>query len=311
MTQQGEAARELLAAGGKWTDEMAREALPILLWAAQNNRTITYKQLAEELASRTGEPVKRRMTLYGKPAGKIGDALILLAEETGWDIPPLNAIVVNAATELPGDGATYFIKRLLLPSLRSNITKGDAKALAEAAVSSVLNHTDWPHVAQALGVSKLPPVRVLQDTTPTSEPIRRPAPSPKAGGYPESEKHKALKRWAIANPAFFEKYGKFRQGVNEAALESGDKLDALLSNQKTRLAIEVKASNAPDSEVFRGIFQCIKYRATLRAMQTADSVIPNANAVLLLTHAAPAEALRLARRLRVDILVAPAGADRG
>ena len=55
MTQQGEAARELLAGGEKWTDEMAREALPMLLWAAQINRTISYKQLAEELARRTGE----------------------------------------------------------------------------------------------------------------------------------------------------------------------------------------------------------------------------------------------------------------
>lgn len=312
MTQQGEAARELLAAGGKWTDEMAREALPILLWAAQNNRTITYKQLAEELASRTREPVKRRMTLYGKPAGKIGDALILLAEETGWDIPPLNAIVVNAATELPGDGATYFIKRLLLPSLRRDIVKGDAKALAEAAVNSVLNHTGWPQVAQALEVGKLTPVQVLLATTPESDPIKRPAPSTQAGGYPESAQHKALKRWAAANPAFFTKYGSFPPGrEKEECLESGDRLDAYLSNSKTRLAIEVKASNAPDSEVFRGIFQCIKYRATLRAMQMADSVIPNANAVLLLTRAAPPEARRLARRLQVEILVAPAGADRG
>ena len=55
MTQQGEAAREVLADGEKWTDKMARDALPILLWAAQNNRTITYKQLAEELARCTGE----------------------------------------------------------------------------------------------------------------------------------------------------------------------------------------------------------------------------------------------------------------
>lgn len=304
-------ASELLAKGDKWTDEMAREALPILLWAAQHRRTITYKQLAEELESRTGDPIKRRMTLYGKPAGKIGDALILLADETGWDIPPLNAIVVNAATGLPGAGATSFIKRLLLPSLRSNITKGDAKALAEAAVENVLNYGHWSEVAKALQVKKLPPVQVLQEEESLDTPIQRPEVHPKAGSYPESSQHKALKHWAASHPKFFSRFGKFPKGKTEADLESGDRLDALLSNRETRLAIEVKAGNAPESEVFRGIFQCIKYQATLRAMQLADCQIPNAKSVLLLTKKMSAEANRLAKKLQVTVLIAPNGADHG
>jgi hypothetical protein len=306
-----ESARELLASGDKWADRMARTTLPILLWAAQHHQPITYKQLAEELADRTGEPIKRRMTLYGKPAGKIGDVLILLARDTGWDIPPLNAIVINAGTKLPGDGATDFIKRLLLPSVRRSIAKGDTTALAKAAVESALNHTDWARVANALKVGRLLPVRVLKESKPENEPIKRPKPASPDIGYAETAQHKALKRWAAANPWFFRKYGQFGHGRNEARLESGDKLDALLISKTMRLAIEVKASNAPDLEVYRGIFQCVKYRATLKAMQTADGVIPNANAVLLLTRSGPADAQRLARRLQVDVLIAPAGADRG
>jgi hypothetical protein len=308
MTQ-GTAARQLLVLGERWTDTMAREALPILLWVAEHRRTITYKQLAEELEARTGEPVKRRMTLYGKPAGKIGDALILLADEAGWDIPPLNAIVVNASTDLPGDGATYFIKQLLHRDLRRNLAKGDAEALALAAVEAVQHYSDWKKVARALGVRRLTPVQALQESEPESEPIRRPKPSPKAGSYPESLQHKTLKLWAVQHPKFFDKYGKFSAGKNEVRLDSGDSLDAQFTNQRTRLAIEVKASNAPDSEVFRGIFQCVKYRATLRAMQLADSTIPNANAVLLLARDTPKEAKRLAKRLLIDILTAPNGAD--
>ncbi|CUK11811.1 hypothetical protein [Achromobacter xylosoxidans] len=312
MMQQGEKARELLASGSKWTDEMARAVLPILLWAAKNHRTITYKQLAEELHRRTRDPIKRRMTLYGKPAGKVGTTVIRLSKETGWDIPPLNAIVVNAGTRLPGDGATYFIKQLLHPSLRQGIGKGDSDALAQAAVDAVLNYSGWDEVARALDVKRLPSVQALQKRAPKSErePIRRPSQQPTAGGYPESPQHKALKCWAITNPKFFDRYGKFKVGRNEFRLESGDYLDAYLSSRKARLAIEVKASNAPESEIFRGIFQCIKYRATLRAMQLADGVLPNANAVLLLTRDAPTEARRLAKRLQVDILRAPAGADR-
>jgi hypothetical protein len=303
-----ETAVELLANGSQWTDEMARYALPILLWAAKNHRTITYKQLAEELMLRTGEPIKRRMTLYGRPPGKVGVALIRLAEETGWEIPPLNAIVVNAITGLPGDGATSFITRMLSPDSCSNLTKNDSKALAGVALEAVRNYSDWDNVAHALGVQELPPVEVLQTSTPENAPIKRP-PYEKNGAYPESEKHKALKRWAVAHPEFFKKYGVFSEGKNEVRLESGDSLDAYLQNAHTRLAIEVKASNAPDSEVFRGIFQCVKYRATLQAMQLADSLVPNANAVLLITRNTSAEAKRLAKRLSVDILRSPVGAD--
>lgn len=309
MMQEDETAYELLANGGKWTDKMARATLPILLWAAKHHRTITYKQLAEELHRRTRDPIKRRMTLYGKPAGKIGEILIRLSDETGLDIPPLNSIVVNAGTGLPGAGATYFIKRLLAPNLRQGLGRGDVNALAQAAVNAVLNHHDWDLVAKALNVKKLPTVQVLQESSFESEPIRLPEQQPMAGGYSESLQHKALKCWAIANPKFFRRYGNFGVGTNEFRLESGDSLDGYLCSQIARLAIEVKASNAPDSEVFRGIFQCIKYRATLRAMQLADSVIPNANAILLLTRDAPAEAKRLAKRLQVDILRAPVGSD--
>jgi hypothetical protein len=218
--------------------------------------------------------------------------------------------VVNASTGLPGDGATNFIKRLLHPDLRRNLAKGDTQALAQAAVDAVLNFNDWAAVARELGVKKVQPVQVLQDTLREDEPIQRPKPFPKAGGFAESPQHKALKVWAIKHPEFFAKYGKFKTGKNEEVLDSHDRLDAYLYNQSTRLAIEVKASNAPDSEVFRGIFQCIKYRATLRAMQLADSTVPNANAVLLLAREAPSEAKRLAKRLQVDIMRAPAGADR-
>ena len=301
-------AREYLASGNEWTNKMAREALPILLWVVKNHRTITYKQLAEEMSYRTGDPVKARMTLYGKPAGKIGDVLILLAKEKKLDIPPLNAIVVNARTKLPGHGATYFIKRLL--RTRRNLSD-DADALAQAAVDAVLNYSEWDTVARELGVEELPPVKIPRDTVPESEPIKRPAPSPRSGAYPESPQHKTLKVWAVNHPKFFGKYGNFGIGKNEERLESGDSLDAYPCNQCTRLAIEVKASNAPDSEVFRGIFQCVKYRATLRAMQLADSAVPNANAVLLLTRDVPPEAKRLAKRLQVNILKAPAGVDRG
>lgn len=300
-----------LESGERWTDRIAVLALPILLWVAKNGFKITYKQLALELHSRHGEEIKRRLTVYGWPAGKIGHAIDMLSAEWGEVIPPLNAIVVKAETGLPGHGANSFIERYLKPRVRRKLTDANRDALAQEVIDTVIDYTEWNRVAQYFGIRRLSPVRQLQQSAQDSDPIDIPPIPARRGGYEESENHKKLKRWAARNPNFFTQFGVFAAGSNEYELLSGDRLDAYLSNADTCLAIEVKASNAPDIEIFRGVFQCIKYRATLRATQLAAGEPTNAQAVLLLTRTVPAEAQRLAQRLRVIILTAPKEAELG
>lgn len=304
-------ARRQLENGSEWTSHIARLALPILLWAAKKGLTITYKQLAEELHVRHGEVIKRRMTLYGKPAGKIGDLLIELSAEWDEEIPPVNAIIINAQTRLPGRGATYYMKRYLNRYAKKRMTDANWDSLAEEVLESVRDYPDWDKIARHFGIKYLPPVSVLIENKLDEEPIDLPPMPKQTGGYPESDQHKNLKLWAANNPNFFVRFGKYQAGITEHSLRSGDSLDAYLENKDTCLAIEVKASNAPGSEIFRGIFQCIKYRATLRAMQLAAGEPTNAQAVLLATFKVPSEASRLAKRLRVLILVAPVMAERG
>jgi len=133
---------------------------------------------------------------------------------------------------------------------------------------------------------------------------------PMRGGQGESDLHINLKRWAVQNPKHFAHFGKFPKGQNEFLLRSSDSLDAYLENDDSCLAIVVKASNVPASEIFQGIFQCVKYRATLRAMQLAAGEPTNAQAVLLTTAKIPEEAARLAKRVRVVILAAPTVAEK-
>jgi hypothetical protein len=68
------------------------------------------------------------------------------------------------------------------------------------------------------------------------------------------------------------------------------------------LAVEVKAENAEAAEVERGVYQCIKYRATLRAMQIAAAKPPNGNAVLVVERTPTAKIWHLATRLSVNII---------
>jgi hypothetical protein len=303
-------AREYLESNDKWSGRISQLALPILLWAAKKGMTITYKQLAFELHSRHGEEIKHRMTVYGWPAGRIGHALEMLADEWGESVPPLNAIVVNAQTHLPGHGANSFIKRFLNRDAQRRLTQNNRDELAEEVLASVHDYSGWDAVAKYFGIKRLAPVLELSGAKRDSEPIKLPPMPKKRGGYEESEEHQNLKHWASENPKFFGDFGKFRAGEVEVDLRSGDRLDAYLENRETRLAVEVKASNAPDSELFRGVFQCVKYRATLRAMQLADGDYPNAQSVLVTTRSIPEEVKRLARRLRVAILLAPKEAER-
>jgi hypothetical protein len=302
-------ARSYLESGNNWTSQIAPLALPILLWVAKKGLTITYKQLALELRARHKEEIKHRMTVYGWPAGRIGHAINMLSDEWGQDIPPLNAIVVNAQTKLPGHGANSFIKRYLNQHAQRRLTDTNRDALAEEVLESVRDYPDWDRVASYFGINQLKPVSVLIDQKQDDEPIVFPPAAKQRGGYEESKEHKNLKLWAAQHPKFFSVLGKFNIGQNEYDLRSGDRLDAYLANNDTCLAIEVKASNAPESEIFRGIFQCIKYRATLRAMQLAEGEPTNAQAVLLVTRPVPTEAQRLAKRLRVTILAAPKEAE--
>lgn len=305
-------AREYMDSGYDWKSRIARLTLPILIWVAKHGKTITYKQLATELQFRYGEEIKRRMTLYGWPVGKIGHALIYLSDEWGEEVPPINALVVNAQSGLPGKGANNFIVKFLNRKVRRRLTDSNRNALAEEAIQSVWDYPDWDRVAKEFGISKrqLTPVKELLSVKQDDDPIVMPPVKPVRGSQGESDQHISLKRWAAQNPKHFARFGKFPKGQNEYLLRSGDSLDAYLENGDSCLAIEVKASNVPASEIFKGIFQCVKYRATLRAMQLAAGEVTNAQAVLLTTAKIPKEAVRLAKRVRVEILTAPITAEK-
>ena len=121
----------------------------------------------------------------------------------------------------------------------------------------------------------------------------------------ESESHKSLKIWVAKNPKFFKEYGNFKDGNVEKMISSGDRLDVLFKNRERYLGIEVKVLSSHESEVMRGIYQCIKYRYVLRAMQLSKGTPPNADAILVLDGPPPRPVSQIANRLQVVILVAP------
>ncbi len=87
----------------------------------------------------------------------------------------------------------------------------------------------------------------------------------KARGGGESEDHRALKNFVYNHPALV---GLSAQNISadmEYVLPSADRIDLLFQHDGNLTAVEVKSKSSSDSDITRGLFQCIKYKALLEA----------------------------------------------
>lgn len=260
-----------------WRRDFVPHIVPILVRRAKEGRSITYSELADELHREFGHVPKARKTLYGPPVGAVGLAIQELSMKWGDRIPPINTIVVRASTGRPGTGADeiahYFFK---------DNGKGMAKdreALEEAMQAVFHYGSRWDRVAEALGAPTLEPASGVIDQGETIDLPKLPR-----AYATESEEHQAIKKWICSHPKWLASFGTFGVGKSEHLLSSGDRLDAFFDNGKRRLAVEVKASHASNAELMRGVYQCIKYRAVLRAEERALRLVPNGDAVLVCTR---------------------------
>jgi hypothetical protein len=73
----------------------------------------------------------------------------------------------------------------------------------------------------------------------------------------------------------------------------------------------VKTSQAPEEELKRGLYQCVKYRATLEAMYRVRQQEMTVQAVLFTPQTLPPELRRMAAMLDVPVLPAPRESEDG
>ena len=286
-----------LSANAKWSRHTAPMVLSILLdFLKRNAGQISYTELANELLLRYGEPVQYNKQKYGWPLGGAADAAIDIGHQHGMDIPPLSLIVINANTGLPGKGADQFVPRLKGKKLPVLNPKRRAILVEEIDHVWAYGTQKWKKLEWLLGLEPLhDPVVDRRGIVPP------PMPGKHKGG--EGSLHEALKLWVSANPREFKEFGHFNAGQHEADLRSGDSVDAMLYGENTRLGVEVKASNASDDELLRGIFQCVKYQATIQAEATAypGHYLPG-RCILVSTRALPKKALATANILGVRFM---------
>ena len=268
--------------GHSWTKRTARSGFPILVEYVRNRREITYSEWNAEIVRR-GIGSHVFVVQYGYPAGTIGDACEAYAAETGVPVPPINLMVVNKKTRVPGPGADNYFRRFCARFLDCDVdpkrlSLRAKRALVDRAQEEIFDFPSWGDVLEACG---------LTDTeAPRSKPKRR---RPRRSGWrtgPESDEHKRLKKQVADDPALVG-LKTDENGAQEHTLWSGDRLDVYF--ERAAVGVEVKTTDAGFDEIHRGIFQCVKYRAVLRAQQIHDRRIPTADCLLALGGALPEE----------------------
>lgn len=266
--------------GDKLYQQRAREALPLLVRQAEARSKITYEDLATEL----GMPNPRNLNF---PLGAIVNSLKELEQAGGTRIPPITCVVVNKSTRLPGPGISGFFG---IPVNFAALSRARREEIVDAKLQDIYTYTRWPDVLKALGLPYIQP-----DFTE----LNRSAAGFRGG---ETDAHKRLKEYVARTPSLLELPGSAPHGSIERPLPSGDCLDVSFEDRDLWVAAEVKAEHSPKADVIRGLYQCVKYLAVMRAVQTSEGRDRSARAVLVLGAQLPADLIALRNLLGVEVI---------
>lgn len=294
---------------GGWSAATAAKVLPLLVAHAHSARPITYGDLSREATKRKwSHPVMP--IAYRYVAGAIGFALEDTQKKWGHPIPPINALVVNEKSCLPGKGVDWFIKNYLRGTgSKRRLTLAERQSIVEEVHKDIYNFGKWDALLREYGLSA---IELAEARDRTGHLTRRSYHWSKEG---ESAAHKALKNYVADNPSSVGLPADCPRGQEEFLLPSADKIDVLFQHDKWDIGVEVKAHNANDDDLLRGIYQCVKYRELLRAMHRVRGTVPRARSLLVVQRRLPAVLRAVAATLKVEWCVitslAPAGGGTG
>lgn len=245
------------------TKDWALKMIPVLVRWAQTSwdRTHYYSDLTNAIGLKTNQ--------IGRMMGEVQTILDNYFESIGSkEKITLNALVVNKGTNLPSDGFDF---------VNSNYSKlsPDSKRGEVMKLNRVAH--EYKHWNEMLLALNLKPARIFSDYD---------IHNLKAGSYGsggEGEEHKAIKKFILEHPSTINKTWKVIQSSTEELLPSGDRLDVFfVLKDGDHIAIEVKPSTSPDSDITRGLFQCIKYKVVMDAARALDNGQYENEAVLVI-----------------------------
>jgi hypothetical protein len=278
--------------GTKLFQQRAVSAFPLLVRQAKAEQPISYLDLAHEL----GMPNPRNLNAV---LGAVAYALRDLSSIWKKPIPPLNFIVVNQHTGIPGKSVAG-----LTPAVAAAFRKGTLaykRRVVDTILHEVFSFGEWDKVLSHFG---LQPAKI--HTLPTH--ILPSPPDASGQGAGESEDHRRLKEFVARNPQSIGIKG-FRKGSVEFTFPSADVIDILFTTDQKRVGVEVKGIRSDELDIRRGLYQCVKYRALMEACLKAEQKQMPIEVILVLGGPLPetlrAEKDTLGIDCRVRISVPP------
>lgn len=269
--------------GRKTYQELARRALPILVRQAKASSPIYYSSLSRELGMKNPRNLDYVL-------GTIGRSLVKLSQKWATKIPPIEALVCNKLTDMPGAGVAGF-----LPDDYRSANRALQKKVLRECLWDIFRFGQWD---QVLTEFKLAPLSLphLSTVAPHRRAHRR-----MGVGAVESEEHKALKQFVSKHPELFGLPKRTGPGHVEFAFPSDDSVDVLFQGRDNWVGVEVKPRSAPEDEIERGIFQCIKYRALIEAYQMIHQIRPSSRVVLVLGGSLPIKYVGLQNLFQLEV----------
>ena len=271
-----------------------------LIHAAKRRSSVTYGEAAQRLETEIGFATifPPRM---GVPAGEV----MYRIQDVHADCPLLNILLVRQADRVPGDGAGQFMAdylgnpRLASPQYRER-HPGRWRAACEEIATDVYAFEDWDQVYHDVFGQQLPSQTPKGGTE--KDGINH-------GRRGEGKNHKALRLWVKKNPGKIKRAYKEFRAETEVVLDSADRVDVVYYGPDSSIAVEVKSVDSDESDLRRGIFQCIKYRAVMEAMDIRSGA--DIIAVLVTQTSLPGELADLVRLHGIRHFKAPTNLKSG
>lgn len=231
-------------------------AFSMLLHALDSGEPfVTYCSINSEIERQLQIP-KIFTTHMGAVAGRMMDALLQEDPKA-----PLINVLICRPDGIPGRGAaSYLSKRYRDPTLLNwaKVPQSRKLEVVERERKKVLAFDRWRDLGnRAFG--RIPEINRVAEVGNEHDFLGD------RGGEAESEDHRRLKLWVLANPSVVGIQGSPEFAQPEALLLSGDEVDVMFRSRGKFYTVEVKSKRSNEADLFRGLYQCVKYRAVKQA----------------------------------------------
>lgn len=207
-----------------------------------------------------------------------------------WDerIPFIQALIVSKTTEIPGEGIKEFEKKYpdLSRDKRLDFIRKEYEKIFEFG-------NRWNIVLKEL---KIEPVAFssVQDVNSMGKYFN-------PFGSDGSPEHQTLCEYIKNNPQIVY-LPRNANVIREYPLKSGDKVDVVFETEEMITAVEIKSIRSDENDLERGLFQCVKYHATLVAEEKVNGKRRKVKCYLVIQGQAPKEIHKTNSILLINLL---------